>query len=89
MGGEVVFHFFGGGCGCGCCYTTGLRDALQVHAAMYAQSSGRWLPWYSMDERVGKGAAPHYPQYFEFGVYEAKRDDYNSEHLLTIALLES
>ena len=32
MGGEVVFHFFGGGCcGCGCCgYTIGLRDALHL-----------------------------------------------------------
>ena len=29
MGGEVVFHFFGGGCGC-CCYTIGLRDALHL-----------------------------------------------------------
>ena len=25
MGGEVVFHFFGG-----CCHTTGLRDALHL-----------------------------------------------------------
>ena len=28
MGGEVVFHFFG--CGCGYCYTIGLRDALHL-----------------------------------------------------------
>ena len=32
MGGEVVFHFFGGYCCC-CGYTIGLRDALHLKSA--------------------------------------------------------
>ena len=43
MGGEVVFHFFGGGCGY--CYTIGLRDALHLKMAVFLTFS---LPKFSI-----------------------------------------